>query len=656
MPLIQWLLNLGWSVSHVYVLQSGITLGGSSDTNVPVSLDFPVNWDINSSVDSTVTFNWNIGTGTLFYYQVLGECLTPTCQNSGVSQPNCHGKQQFLQIVTAHNLAEVCEQLQQQMLTYPMIWPIKSIEQQTRPVYLPVTAQDSSLCNTLTNQDYRKVPECLIFTLRDQANVNMGMSVTIQDNFWVYTASGGLAASGGVVSNDIDVPTPSGGITMGGQGLYHSVGASYTYTISGGVTMGLGASVISPVWQYTWSGDIIMETTPIVANSTSWTTHGSGGITLGGSTQVNEISYDFVPTAGITLGASADVTVTGMTFPYIGIGPVILSGTIHAVSSAWAYTASGGAVTSGSYNNIYLYAMSGGMNSGGTASLHYGLTYSVSGGITIQGSNTFVSPTWNYIPTGGIAMGGTSIAKSSYKGLFVVNMVASMSLLDMEATFAIQNLSNLTPLVPADQQFITVCDCRPIPVVLSMAHNLLDNNSGLTDFLGLNGYVLPSTIPLRHSSMDGIWRNSFTFTGTGVNGTQERWKLLFEWGCDTDATNTIQMKLSMFFSRKDLTLNESSDTRILYSFSPDPVCSIQNYNISISINTSLQTIQLPARMSLEQAVWKDGVGLFRTADWLQSPNLTINITEAEKQVTATEANISGMLPGTPVILQSLFGG
>jgi hypothetical protein len=110
--------------------------------------------------------------------------------------------QKFLTTVAARNVSEVCQKLfEKTSLNYPIIWPIKSIHRYSRPIYLDDIREDEARgidhsCNELIAEDFEEVPDCLDFVMRQATHVQMGMSVTLQEAFDEYDATGGIQVAG----------------------------------------------------------------------------------------------------------------------------------------------------------------------------------------------------------------------------------------------------------------------------------------------------------------------------------------------------------------------------------------------------------------------------------------------------------------------------
>jgi hypothetical protein len=176
------------------------------------------------TLEITKDFRWNTGTPTLFYYTVVGECLSSACTTTGLD-PSDHrcstGKQSFLKILAARNVAEVCQALSDDR--YPKIWPIKSIKRHSRPVYSDdqISSVDYS-CQLLVEEDFQSVPECAEIALAMQTHINIGGTTSLHN--FVFHGSDEVTINGV-------------GISLGGSSDVSITADSLEYVASGAITV-----------------------------------------------------------------------------------------------------------------------------------------------------------------------------------------------------------------------------------------------------------------------------------------------------------------------------------------------------------------------------------------------------------------------------------
>jgi hypothetical protein len=180
-----------------------------------------------ATLEITRDFRWNTGTPTLLYYTVVGECTSSGCATTGIElgDAKCDtGTQQFLKIVAARNVAEVCQIISSQASDrFPIVWPIKSIRRHLRPVFSDdIVAGVDYSCQKLIEEDFQSIPECAEIALSFQAQVNIGATTYLLDYDF----------------NGADVPGVEGAkITISGSSSVSITASELEYTASGGLTV-----------------------------------------------------------------------------------------------------------------------------------------------------------------------------------------------------------------------------------------------------------------------------------------------------------------------------------------------------------------------------------------------------------------------------------
>jgi len=140
--------------------------------------------------EESLDITWNTES-ELFYYQVQGECINPTCENTGLdpSDDLCEvANPTFIQVIAARGLSDLCEKLNNS--NSPLKWPIQSIKKHSVPVYQ--TPGVDYGCNVFEEQDLEQVADCL----------NL---ITEPSSSFSYTGSGGFIFGGTGFPDDTEV-------------------------------------------------------------------------------------------------------------------------------------------------------------------------------------------------------------------------------------------------------------------------------------------------------------------------------------------------------------------------------------------------------------------------------------------------------------------
>ena len=120
----------------------GVVLGGgavySRFADITITQDFT--WNLRGELTIHKRFAWQTGTPPLYWYRVVGKCVTPNCENANTSPPAaCDGlPQAFMTMVLARTIPDVCDQLRQK----GQIWPIATIHTHSKPAEPEQIAKD----------------------------------------------------------------------------------------------------------------------------------------------------------------------------------------------------------------------------------------------------------------------------------------------------------------------------------------------------------------------------------------------------------------------------------------------------------------------------------------------------------------------------------
>ncbi len=635
----------------------GIVLGGgavySRNADITILQDFT--WNLRGSLTVFKKFTWQTGTPPLYWYRVVGKCITPSCENGNTSPPAaCDGiPQAFMTMVLARTVSDVCDQLRKK----GQIWPIATIHKHSKPAEQAQIIKDEAAgishnCDRLIEVPFCEYPPCLDFCIDAKVAVTGGLSMTggIVKSFR-YVGSGSVRIGGsgtGAILPKRYVGT--GGITLGGTAGVRS--SMWGGTGSGGITLGGTAAVKSSNWRYVGSGGITLGG-EAAAVSPFYRVEGSGGVTLGGSATAS-VGYSYTPTGGVVLNGIApsrvgyasfiaDQPTGGVTlggaavgkcshFEYTPTGGVTVGGSAVVKSTHWRYTPTGGITLGGGAAVRWpeVAVGSGGVTLGGTAGLRVVYRYEATGGITLGGTVSTVSPFYSYVPTGGIVLGGSAEADSNFLGTFVAYGGLTPLVAALSADFGGEAPAPV--LEGADGLVGVGCGCPFLPSSMQLFHNLPDIG-GLSDFLTQNGLTLADELTIFYSRLTNSWRTNVHLAGVGSNGSDETWTILMEWQC-TSNIGSFELgsnvwKFSLLLTRKNDGFQKDYDTRVLVAFSQDGVCGQRPFEFGFALNTSKELVSVDEGDAIVNTeILYDETGVFRSTLWLKDPVLRIRIAEA----------------------------
>lgn len=222
-----------------------LEFSGEADVSYSGIFQLEIEWRQEGSLTVSKSFEWNLGLQPLRWYRVQGCCEFPTAQGSGTGLPggcdvigietdddSCAGalgRQQFIQNVVAHNVADVCNQLTESRLN----WEICSIKEWSRPADGRLVDPDDQ-CNTLHEVPYCDIPECMRFCIDTDAVIHMGMSVSVLDSINFYRGSGNVTFYGTSPSRIVGVTQP--------------VQSFFSYESDGGTIVFSGSGEVSSSW------------------------------------------------------------------------------------------------------------------------------------------------------------------------------------------------------------------------------------------------------------------------------------------------------------------------------------------------------------------------------------------------------------------------
>ncbi len=637
-------------------LEIGSSIFNPTKYNYSYFVNLESTWKINAEINKDFEFRWDIGDQPLRYYQVEGECqYPPTCDITGyeIQDPVCGSGMKYIQVIAARDLSDLCNKIAEQSLNYALKWPIVRIKRFSRPVFLDDVQAEEDLgvdhsCNISEYVEFCHIPECLNYCIDQNEIVSSGVSVFIQDTFFQYQGSGVLLLEGYSQPDTNRKVVGSGEIVLGGESTVLS--SHYNYQSSGEMILSGDNYLISNRWSSLASGSLELEgNSYVVSSSWNYTPVGSlyldgsvalrnrhsyfpsyGLFTLGGTSGLSN-SYKYYPDSGFIFYGVANIA--SSSHHYESSGQLTLSGNYGLILSHWNATFDGGLVLSGTYVPRMKYSASGGLElSGGDNSALQNMYYYPSSGLLLSGEILVGhSPSWSYFPNSGLEVSGSfsttyiNITEVLYAEFDIFTELLLLEPADSSGSGNAAELEADTGLVEAG------CSCDPIPLRISMSHNLSIQNE-LGDFLSRNKFTLPSELTMTYQGYDNTWRRNYHFRGTGsTSGEYEKWNILFEWGCaDTvggDELSAVVWKFSTLVSRHKLTSGERTESRILYTFPVIYICNANQVNFSFKVNTFTNDVVFPPEAIAQDSLISDEIGLFSGKEWVKKPELKIVISE-----------------------------
>jgi hypothetical protein len=275
-----------------------------------------------------------------------------------------------------------------------------------------------------------------------------------------------------------------------------------------------------------------------------------------------------------------------------------------------------------------VYHLKVGATIGGSADVVFDrISHVAEGGFVISGEVVIVSSSsYGYIGVGGMALSGSS--QPHFEDLTT----------EVKSEVVYSSFDVFFEYTPADPHVVAAADvdnfcCSPIDTIINLEHNL-NLGSKLGNFVKRNSFSLPDNINLIYNIVDGSWKRNFHFVG--LEGI-ETFDVLFEWACtDELGANDIgydAWKFSILVNYKNEDNGIDARSRVLLLFPKGNFCSVgQGLDATFKINTKTKITTVVESSSLNSSVIdtviNDDVGLFKSIQWFQKPNLKINIKEA----------------------------
>lgn len=270
----------------------------------------------------------------------------------------------------------------------------------------------------------------------------------------------------------------------------------------------------------------------------------------------------------------------------------------------------------------YSYAASGGLGVIGRAippvASYY--AYTASGKLNLGNGVAVTSPQYyGYIASGGLLTSGLVDAYGSDYGILSVSGKMSMTSSDVGIIFGTTSASVLS--ASTTQISATCCTSLNLPQILLARHEL-NRSSQLSNFLKVNGFVLPQVVNLMYSRNRNSWYYSKQFRGNAVDQNfRENWSIVFEFGCLTEnptlgVPNDV-WGFSVLVRRENLTNSRIDVTRLVLEFDPVTVCNISG---SLKFDFAFNKLLLTTSPSVVRTVvFVDEVGAFNGSSYTLNP-------------------------------------
>lgn len=580
-------MSLIHKMDEVITPSGSLELSSNIEFQIGQTIGRDFGWRVEGFLEKEISFSWGTGEGEYYWYRVEGECQKIECENSGVDAGQCN-KMTFVTVVSARNASEVCEILNSPRLNPPVNLRVAAIRRYARPVLKGSVPDD--LCNTLDDQEFCHIPECLDYCVDEDIFVPSQMFMEATEFINFREMSGGFLISGSSETNRNRRYSPeSPKIVLFGSS---SPGVVFFATSSGSVEV---------------AGESTKTFSKVVLSF-------SGSLHVIGSSRVSAPGASFSFSGGITVGQNSSVA-----FPRY---PAKVGQNKLATSSGFEIFTENGELLLADSNLIFTVS--------GSSLSFVSMTATSTANIDFSGSATdYISPSYFYRPEGAITAFGEADRNFESLGTISVDSFMEMSHSDFSSDF--NDLSGGGNLTISDFLVESPCGCGALGLSLNLKHNLF-GSSYLSSFLRKNNLALPQTVSMRHKLSDASWASMTHFSGSG----SENWSLLFSLSCETSSWRFV-------FSAKKSTPASSLHTKLIIDMPSDFVCSDNRISTRISLGVGVPAssfsgsaigvvspIKMPIATLAQNAVkidesffdyvvYYDNIGIFKDSYWLKTP-------------------------------------
>lgn len=567
-----------------YIPTGSISISSNVEFSVGQSEEREFSWRIDGALEKELEFQWNVGEGEYYWYRVEGECGKVNCENNVVDADQCN-EMTFVTVVSARNVAEVCEILKSPRLNPPVNMRVAFIKKFSRPVLKGSVLDDQ--CNTLEEQEFCQIPECLDYCIDEEVVVPSYVSMSYIDLLEFMDTSGGVFISGSSETNRNRIYNPAFPLA----------------TVSGSSVFGVGINSESS-GSFALAGSASLTVSAILVEC-------RGQILISGSSGTTSPSYNISHLGAFSLSGSATVR-PRFIFNFAQRGEVSIES-----EEGFALMTEGGQELFNNYNLLFSIS--------GSAEFLLSSRFMPSGSVEFGGmAGDYVSPSYFYSPSSGHVVGGQ--AERNFEGLGTIFVHSSMDMNCSDFASDFNDIPYGNGLTISDETVVPSCGCGPLGLSLVARHNLF-GSSVVNNFLNKSGGSLPSSILMRHRSSDSSWRFNTSF-----HGSNESLSVLFSLACVTDV-----WRLTFSAKKSDRGLNRH--TKFIVDMPSETICSDGSIStrISLGVNSPVVVgipVVSPAHMSMGNAaqsnvavdgfifdyvVYYDEIGIFKDSYWSRTP-------------------------------------
>lgn len=389
-----------------------VSTSGTANLKVYFHADLDVNWVTRVYVGAEKEFSYNVGEIPLFFWQVRGKCVAPSCDNTSLQDIEGCPKYSILTMM-ARTIGELCDQL----TLANWKWQIEEVLKFSIPVQNPVAILMASQglidpkCNqpvAIDTNEICQLRRCHEYCVHTDANTIAGGMGFVLDSIRYYQGTGKVYISGSAICR---IPAKTyiaeGSITTGGEAGFRI--SNWTYTGVGGIVTSGEADRKSSQWDTTGAGGVLTSGVAGVV-SDHWMAGGIGGITMGG-TSPHDIALRYISIGGVRTAGVANYGYkdTG----YTGTGGIVMGGAAKTAIKHYRYNPTGGLATAGEAKVVspfWTYTPTGGVTTDGEAVIvrsHY--SFDGSGGVITGGECDTSIPQYRYPALGGVTTGGEAL-------------------------------------------------------------------------------------------------------------------------------------------------------------------------------------------------------------------------------------------------------
>lgn len=564
---------------------------GSGSIGISSTLDFYVSrthqrdfsWRVEGLAEREISFQWNVGEGEYYWYRVEGECGSVNCENSGVDASQCN-KMTFVTVVSARNVAEVCEALSSPRINPPVNLRVAFIKRYSRPVLKGSVPDDQ--CNTLDEQEFCHIPECLDYCVDETVAIPATMSMSSIDFLEFRQMNGGISLGGSSETNRNRRYAPAFPlILISGSSacvLALNMDASGSLALTGAASRTISHIVFECDGYFSINGSSRVT-------SPSYYLSSLGALSFSGSgTMRPRFIFDLAQQGVMSMESEGglDLIVEGVRVLFADSDLISVTGSSEFVFSS---------------------------------------TFLPSGSMEFSGmAGDYVSPGYFYRASGQFAVGGQAGRNFEGFGAIAVNSSMGMTCFDFASDF--DDIPYGSGLTISDATVVPSCGCGPLGLSLVARHNLF-GSSVLNNFLNKSNKSIPSSILMNYRASDSSWRFNASF-----HGLSESLSIIFSIACMTDVWR-------LTFSARKTTQALNKNTKFIVDMPSDTICADGSISTRISLGFGSSVVVgipvvSPPHFSMgniapnsavvdglifDYVVYYDEIGIFNDSYWSRTP-------------------------------------